>query len=129
MKKSNFFLILGILCLLFIFSIACKQSGEIITPAEATQRYVETQAADIEDVAGDVTGAVFSPGATAQLTATAYLVGIFKNAGDNVAITYATRGDQVTVVGSIELGDEIWYKIETTAGDGWVPEENLEAVE
>lgn len=129
MKRSNLYSILGALCLLIIFSIACNQSGEIITPAEATQRYDEVQAADIGDVAGDVTGAVFSPGSTAKLTDSAYLVGLFKNAGDSVAITYATRGDQVTVVGSIEVGDEIWYKIETTAGSGWLPEENLEAVE
>lgn len=129
MERRNLLSIFLVLSLLFLISIACQQSGEIISPAEATQRYEATQAADTGDVVGEVEGAAFLVGSTAELTSEGYLVGMYKEVGARTAFSYATRGDQVTVVGSTELEGEIWYKIESTAGNGWLPESNLKEVE
>ena len=125
MKRKNLFVILAVVCVLFLFSMACKQSGEIITPAEATQRYEATQAADPGEIIVVVEGAAFSPGDETELISAGHLVGIFKEAGDSNAFSYATRGDEVTIVGSIDIDGVIWYRIDSTAGKGWLPETNL----
>lgn len=129
--KSKRYLTAGtiILSILFMLSIACKQSGEIITPAEATQRYEATQAVASGAATGDAEGAEFPAGSEATLTGVSYLVGIYSNAGDTNAISFATRGDLVIVQGSIDLDGEIWYRVETDAGDGWLSEDSLMAVE
>ena len=129
MKRRNITIIMAILSLLFILSIACNQSGEIITPAEATQRFEATQAAAFGVASGDAENAKFPGGSKAVLTGKGYLVALYSNPGDIVVFSYATRGDEITVVGSLEYEGEIWYMIETLAGDGWTPEENLAPVE
>lgn len=129
MKRRNFTIIMAILSLLFILSIACKQSGEIITPAEATQRYEATQAASSGEASGDAEGAIYLAGSKAVLTSKSYLVALFLKAGDPVAHTFATRSDEVMVTGSLDVDGVIWYKVETMAGDGWLPEVNLTDVE
>jgi hypothetical protein len=125
MKKNNLLVILAVVCVLFLFSMACKQSGEIITSAEATQRYEATQAAIPGDVIVEVEGAAFASGDVVNLKSAGHLVGLFREAGARTAFSYATRGDEVTVVSSVDFEGETWYKIESTAGDGWLPETNL----
>ena len=129
MDKRNLFVILSVIGLLFVFSLACKQSGEIITSAEATQRYEATQAADTGDVVVQVEGAAFSPGDAATLTSEGHLVGMYSEAGGRTAFSFATRGDEVTVTSSVEIEGELWYKIDSTAGKGWLPATNLVPVE
>ncbi len=129
MERRKLTLILAVLSLLFIFSLACKQSGEIITPAEATQRYEATQtAAELGDVVTSVEGAEFAPGDRAVLTSAGHLVGLFKEADGKSPFSYATRGDEVTVTSAVEIEGVIWYQIDSTAGDGWLPETNLDPV-
>ncbi len=129
MDRRNLFSLLFAISLIFLVSLACRQSGEIITPAEATQRYEATQAADTGEIVSEVEGAGFPIGSTAELTSTGYLVGMFQQAGARTAFSYATRGDEVKIVGSLEVEGEIWYKIESGAGNGWVPESSVKAVE
>ncbi len=129
MKRRHITITLAILSLLFILSIACKQSGKIITPAEATQRYEATQAAASGEVSGDAENAKILAGDKAILTGTGYLVAMYSNPGDTVIHTYATRGDEIIVEGSLEYEGEIWYKIESLGGRGWLPEENLQEIE
>lgn len=125
MKRNNLLVILAVVAVLFLFSMACKQSGEIITSAEATQRYEATQAAKTGDVIVEVEGAVFASGDVVNLTSEGHLVGLFREAGARTAFSYATRGDEVTIVSSVDVDGVTWYKIESTAGDGWLPESNL----
>jgi hypothetical protein len=129
MKRRNLQLVLFVMSVLFIFSLACKQSGEIVTPAEATQRFEATQAVKSGEVVNVVEGAEYSPGDEAILTSEGYLVGLFKEADGKNAYSYATRGDKVIVMGSIVIEGEFWYKIESTAGNGWLPASNLDPVE
>jgi len=126
MKRNNLLILLTVVCVLFIFNMACKQSGEIITSAEATQRYEATQAADTGDVVVEVEGAAFKPGDSVILTSEGHLVGLYQEAGAKNPFSFATRGDTVTVTSSAENEGEIWYKIESSAGNGWLPETNLE---
>ncbi len=129
MKRRNLLSILITLSLLFLISIACQQSGEIITPAVATQRYEATQVAIAGEVVGEIEGVAFPAGSTVELNSESFLVGLYKEAGGISTVTFASRGDQVTVMGSMELEGEIWYKIESSAGNGWIPEANLKEVE
>ena len=126
MERRNLLIILSVLSLLFIFSLACIYSGEIITPAEATQRYEATQAAQSGNVVVSVEGAAFSVGDMAVLTSEGHLVGLFKEADGRTPFSYATRGDEVMVTSSVDIEGVIWYQIDSTAGDGWLPESNLE---
>lgn len=126
MKRRISLVILTVLSVLFLFSLACKQSGEIITPAEATQRFEATQAAEEDDEVTSVEGAEFAPGDQAVLTSEGHLVGLFKEADGRAPFSYATRGDEVTVTSAVEIEGVIWYQIDSTAGDGWLPESNLE---
>ncbi len=126
-KRLNF--ILAAISALFILSVACKESGEIITPAEATQRYEATQSAGQSEVVGDAEGAEYLAGDEAILTGTAYLVGLYSNPGDVSAVSFATRGDTITVEGSMYYEGEIWYRVQTIAGSGWLPVENLKPLE
>lgn len=129
MDRRNLLSLLFVISLLFLVSLACQQSGEIVTPAEATQRYEATQAADTGEIVSEAEGAAFPVGGTIEFTSTGYLVGLYQEAGARTAFSYATRGDEATIVSSVELEGEIWYKIESGAGKGWVPESSVKAVE
>ena len=126
LKRKNLTLVLAALSLLFLLSLACKQSGEILTPAEATQRYEATQAAQSGDVVVEAEGAVYDPGDQAVLTSEGHLVGLYKEADARTPFSYATRGDEVMITSSVDIEGVIWYQIESTAGDGWLPGNNLE---
>lgn len=126
MERKNLFAILSVLSMLFIFSLACRQSGEILTSAEATQRAEATAAAQTGDIVVEAEGASFAPGDQAVLTSAGHLVGLFQQADGKNAYTYATRGDEVTITSSVDIEGVFWYKIESTAGNGWLPETNLE---
>ena len=125
MKRRPVLLLLFSVALSLLISLACKQSGEIITSAEATQRYEATQAVLHDDTITDAEGATFSLGSEVKLTGKGFLVGLYQNAGDQNTISYATRGDLVKIVSSTDVDGEIWYRVETLAGEGWLLEENL----
>jgi hypothetical protein len=129
MKRKNLIYILAAVSVIILLSLACKQSGEIITPAEATQRYEATQGAQIGDVVVIAEGAVFNPGDKAVLESEGYLVGMFQQPGGRTPFSYATRGDEVTIRSSVDVDGEIWYEIESIAGEGWLPASNFEIAE
>ncbi|MFL7813098.1 MAG: hypothetical protein ACK2TT_00840 [Anaerolineales bacterium] len=129
MKRKNLIYILLALSSLFILSLACSQAGEIITPAEATQRYEATQSASESGVVGDAEGAEYLEGEEAILVGQGYLVGLYSNPGDESAVSFATRGDQITVEGSELYEGEVWYRVETIAGSGWVQADSLAPME
>jgi hypothetical protein len=129
MKRKNLIYTLAALSALFILSLACRQSGEIITPAEATQRYEATQAAQTGDVVVVADGAVFQPGDKAVLASEGYLVGMYQEPGGRTPFSYATRGDEVTVGSSVDVDGVIWYEVRSVAGMGWLPASNFEIEE
>jgi hypothetical protein len=132
MKNTRLFVLLAVVLLLLVASLACKQAGEIITPAEATQRFEATQSVAVSGVAGDAEGAEFLTGSTVMLTSNEFLINLVKSPGDATVtniFSYAYRGDKVTVEGSVLDDGVIWYRVKTQSGSAWVPEENVVPVE
>jgi len=128
--KLLLFLIVGIIILA---GVAC-QSGEVITPAEATARAKEARAIVIKKTAtpGGKTGAggdVIPSGSKAKLVGKAYLVNIYKEAGSTRILTQQEKGVEVEIQDVTHVGDETWYLIKAPAGQGWAKAENLEIVE
>ena len=127
MKKTarvSLFLIFGVL---FLTILSCKQSGQIITSAEATQRAIPTVTPTQEIT--EVAGAEFVPGDDVIFAGKGYLVPVHANAGDNLALSHAARGDKGVVISSLLYEGEIWYQVESVAGDGWVNADSVIAPE
>lgn len=124
--KLLLFMIVGVIILA---GVAC-QSGEVITPAEATARAKESRAVVVKKTAtpGGKTqsgGDVIPSGTKATLVGKAYLINIYKEAGSTRILTQQEKGVEVEVQDVTHIGDETWYLIKAPAGQGWVKAENL----
>ncbi len=133
-KKLNpkllLFLIVGII---IMAAVAC-QTGEVITPAEATARAKESRAIVTKKTATpggktEAGGDVIPSGTKATLVGKAYLVNIYKEAGSTRILTQQEKGVEVVIQDVTHVGDETWYLVEAPAGQGWVKAENLEVAE
>ena len=127
MKKTarlSLFLMFGVLLLA---ALACKQSGQIITAAEATQRAIPTVTATQEIL--EVEGAEFSPGDEVVFAGKGYLISVHAEPGASLALSHAARGDAGVIISSQLYDGEIWYQVKSVAGDGWVPADSLAAPE
>lgn len=127
MKKTariSLFLMLGVLVLA---GLACKQSGEIITSAEATQRAVPTVTPTQEILEAE--GAEFAPGDEIIFAGKGYLIAVHAEPGNPSALSHAARGDAGVIISSQLYKGEVWYQIDSVAGDGWVPAESIAAPE
>ncbi len=127
MKKTARLSLFLILTVLFLASLACKQSGEIITAAEATQRAIPTVTPTQEIL--EAAGAEFSPGDEIIFSGKGFLVSVHAEPGNPAALSHAARGDTGTIISSQIYNDEIWYQVSSVAGDGWVPAESVAAPE
>jgi len=116
-----------IIAMLLMLSLACAQAGEVLTPAEATER------ARGGSLAGDdepgVEGAEFARDQQVEFTGTGFLISLYAQPGDTVARSHISRGSKGTVLASREFEGETWYQVSTSAGNGWVPAEFVKAVE
>jgi len=130
-KKLNpkllLFLIVGIILLA---GVAC-QTGEVISPAEATARAVKARSVIVKKTAtpGGKTEAgadVIPSGSKAILVGKAYLVNIYKEAGSTRILTQQEKGVVVTVQDVQHIGATTWYLIKAPAGQGWVQADNLQ---
>ena len=123
-KITRIALVLGVL---FITTLACKQSGEIVPDAEATQRAIPT-ATPVREI-GEASNAKFTKGAEVVFIGKGYLIPLYANPGDTVVISHAARNDAATIIEIVLYEEEIWYEVKSVAGDGWLLEEFLEAKE
>jgi hypothetical protein len=128
--KLLLFMIVGVIILA---GVAC-QTGEVITPAEATARAKEARAVVVKKTAtpGGKTssgGDVIPSGSKASLVGKAYLINIYKEAGSTRILTQQEKGVEVEVEDVTHVGDKTWYLIKAPAGQGWVKAENLQPVE
>jgi hypothetical protein len=112
---------------LILASLACSQAGEILTPAEATARAVES-APVFTTGSSSVEGGVFEAGDKATLTDRSFLVNLYDAPGGKVSAGQE-RGAEVTVLEVSTEAGNVWYKIEAPTGEAWVPAKNLEALE
>jgi hypothetical protein len=118
MKKTARTSLFLIFIALFLATLACKQSGQIITSAEATQRAIPSVTPTQET--SQVSGAEFSPGDDDIFAGKGYLIPVHANPGDQSALSHAARGDAGVIISSVLYEGEIWYQVSSVAGDGWV---------
>ncbi len=105
---------------LLLATLACKQSGDIITPAEATQRAQPTATST-----PFVSENSLEIGTTVYLTGQGYLINLMDAPGSLRMIAGQERDTQVTIEESTTYEGEIWYLVSAPTGEGWVHEENV----
>jgi hypothetical protein len=122
MRKSLLFFIV----LLMAVSLACEQSGRILTPEEATAEAQEGvfRPGDGESAAG----ANFAIGDSATVIGSGFLINLLNAPGGRIAGSQS-RGSTVEILESAEFEGDIWYHVDSETGEGWLRAENLEAVE
>lgn len=121
MKKgtAKFSLLLALFALLASI-LACQQSGDIITEAEATARAMPTSTPTSIVAEGSL-----ESGTVAYLTGKSYLINLVDAPGSFHMIAGQERGVEVIVIQSTLHKDKIWYLVDAPTGEGWLPEENL----
>lgn len=117
--------LLWLIIVLVAAGLACAQAGEVLTPAEATERAVE--GASGPDREGSTAGE-FQVGDEAALTGRSFLVNIMDAPAGRISAGQE-RGAIVTVRQVTEVEEVLWYQIEAPGGTGWVRWDNLVPVE
>ena len=123
LRKS---LLLFISFLVFV-TLACNQSGDILTPEEATARAQE----GIFRPSGGGESAVdaeFAVGGSANVIGSSFLINILDTPGGRIVGSQG-RGSTVEILASAEFEGEIWYQVDSGIGNGWIKVENLEPIE
>ncbi len=119
-KRTAKFSLLLTLIVVLASILACKQSGDILTEAEATTRALPT-ITPTAVVAEDS----LPPGTVAYLGGQGYLISLVDAPGSLRMIAGQERGVEITVIQSSLHEGEIWYLVDAPTGEGWIPEENL----
>ena len=124
LARTSILLLIGIL---FIATMACKQAGEIVPDAEATQRAMPTitPTQDIQEAED----AKFAEGEKVVFVGKGYLIPFYANPGDTLVLSHAARNDPGVVLGVVLFEGATWYKVDSVAGVGWITEEFLEKIE
>lgn len=83
---------------------------------------------ETDDDGAAAADADFAAGDTAYLVGTRFIVDYYDQPSpDARIISGQQRGAEVTVVEVSQASGGIWYRIDSAAGEGWVPAENLAA--
>jgi len=117
--KRSFFLLFTMMSILFVSSIACSQSGRILTSAEATQTAQPTAVPTVEPREG------LQPGDMVYLQNKSFLVSMMSEPGGNKMVAAQERGAQVEIIQVTSVEGVLWYFIKAPTGEGWVPEANI----
>jgi hypothetical protein len=120
-------LLLIFIILLTAISLACEQSGRILTSEEATAEAQEGvfQPGDDGETAA---GAQLNPGDQAHVIGAGFLINLLDVPGGRIAGSQS-RGSTVDILESTEFEGEIWYHVDSETGEGWLRAENLEPIE
>jgi hypothetical protein len=114
-------------CMVVILAGLACETGEILTPEEATQRAI--QAATQAIATGQIsTEGGIAVGEEVEFESTEFLVPLAAEPGDELAHAHVSRDSSATVLEKTEVEGEIWYLLETDAGNGWVPESLIRQV-
>ncbi|RME84445.1 MAG: hypothetical protein D6775_05535 [Caldilineae bacterium] len=126
--------ILFLLGVLLLATLAC-QTGEVLTPAEATARAKEARSVRLVNTpalggggqsSSQETEAEVKPGDTGVLVGRGYMISLYQEAGATRIIAQQERGVEVTVKDVTQVDGETWYLIDAPTGLGWIKAENLE---
>jgi hypothetical protein len=119
-KQTAKFALFLVLTTLLAATLACKQSGDIVTPAEATQRALPTVTATAFVSADSI-----DAGTSVYLAGKGYLINLLDAPGSLRMIAGQERGTEVTIIQSTTLEGEIWYLVSAPTGEGWVHADNV----
>jgi hypothetical protein len=120
-KNRSFVMLVMLIAILFMGTLACSQSGRILTSAEATEMAQPTSLPTAELQGG------YQVGDVVYLTNKSFLVSLMDEPGGNRMIAGQERGVQVEILQAAPVDGTLWYFIKAPTGQGWVPEENLTA--
>ena len=118
-QKRSFILLVTVAVVLLISSLACSQSGRIITAAEATEMAKPTAVPTVEMQEGHQVGDIV------YLVNKSFLVSLMDAPGSNKMIAGQERGAQVEILQAANVDGVLWYFIDAPTGKGWVPETNI----
>ncbi len=111
---------------LLLAGLAC-QTGQILTPEEATARALATAEAPVGTPVTIASSTEFQAGQVVEFSSKEFLVPIYEKPGDTSAFYFATRGDEATIVKSQQYEGETWYFVKSVGVEGWVPGNELKA--
>ena len=100
-------------------ALACSQSGNIISSAEATERALPTAVPTAELQEG------YQIGDEVYLTGKGFLISLMDAPGSRRMIAGQERGARVEILQASVVDGVLWYFIDAPTGEGWVPEENI----
>jgi len=129
MEKRLLYMAFSALAVMVLISLACTQSGEILTPEQATQRVQATEEAKVVEINQQAESAELNNGDAFQFVGTGFLVPIYPEAGARMQYSNASRGDEGVIISSEVVEGQLWYEIDSGAGEGWVPAESVEPIE
>jgi hypothetical protein len=109
--------------LLLLAGLACAQAGEIVSPEEATVQAEGSSRIVSGTGSSDLVTSGPQVGDEAELTGS-LIVNLQAGPGGRI-IGGKERGATVTGLEIADHEDEIWYRIETSTGEGWVREDKL----
>lgn len=116
--------------LLLLSGLACAQAGEILTPAEATARALESSTPAADSGRSSELMHTTGPqiGQEATLTGQNFLVNL-QAEPDGPVVGGLERGAEVTILDLASYEGQLWYQIRGSTGEGWVRAENLLTIE
>jgi hypothetical protein len=125
MKRST--ALIWLITLLVLVSLACAESGEILSPEEATL------AAQEESLFRPSTGdSIVTTGPQVGDNVTTIgrglIINLFNEPGGRISAGEA-RGSTVEIIDIAEFEGELWYHIDGAGAAGWVPVDNIEPIE
>ncbi len=126
-KKTARISLFLVLVALFMATLACEQSGEIVPDAEATRRAIPTIAPTQDKQ--DTVDSKFKEGDEVLFVGKGYLIPFYGKAGDTLVISHAARNDKGVILSTTLFEDVFWYEVKSVAGTGWISEEFLQTPE
>ena len=120
--------LLWIIGLLVLVTLACAQSGEILSSEDATAAAQEAINVARPVSGGDIVIEGPQVGAEALLAGKGLVVNLVEAPGGKISAG-AARGSTVTILDIAEHEDDFWYFVDSSGGEGWVRQENIEAIE
>ncbi len=117
--------IITLILLLIVTALACAQSGDIVSEAEATRLVLptETPQLDLSDQAEYQVGETATAFGGKEFGA---LVPLYGDPGGRFFTSQILTNDLVVILG-LGLSEDgvIWYRVQGNAGTGWILSDNL----
>jgi hypothetical protein len=110
--------------ILVLASLACQQAGEVLMPAEATERAENIASGPVAELV-TAENAEFFTGDKVELISEGTTIPIYSEPAGRAPYVHASHGSTGFVRESVDVEGEIWYRVESTAGNGWIHSEYI----